>query len=434
MRHFHPTDAYVWDVWMIAAGDEVHAFHLAAPRPGRTDPVESMPLAHAVSTNALEWREEPPALAPGPPGSLDDMQHWTGDVVEKDGVYYLFYTGRSSRENGLVQRTMLATSTDLYHWTRHPASPVMVADPRWYLAEQIPERSMVVSWRDPQITLDRETGWYIAFLAADLPSGEHAERGCIARARSRDLIEWEILPPAFAPHRYGCVEVPDVFQFGDQWFMTFLTGTPYGNSRRATADPHVNHGTLYAVSDSLHGTFTEPPHNVLIGGATMEGTACRSISLDGERSLFYWQAEREGGSDEGRPTVGVLTNPKRLVSPAPGVLQAVFDPAVESWMGRRLVGDPVEAVAGAGPRIGEWSVEGSAESRRVTPWLGRPALRRAGIELHVDSVGHDRRGPRGGSPVPRGSECRPSGTGTRAGGDGCHPRRRRLDRLTPGDP
>jgi beta-fructofuranosidase len=360
MRHYHPAGQYVWDVWMTTQGREVHAFHLTAPRPGHPGDPETMPLAHAVSTDLLEWREEASALAPGPPGADDDMQHWTGDIVEKDGVYHLFYTGRSRREAGLVQRTMLATSTDLATWTRHPSNPVMVADARWYQADQVPERSMTVSWRDPKIVLDAPTGWYIAFLAADLNTGEHAERGCIARARSRDLIEWEVVPPAFAPHRYACVEVPDVFEIDGTWYMTFLTGTPYGNPRRATADPYIGHGTLYAVSDSLDGPFVEPPDNVLIGGATMQGTACRSILRDGRRSVFYWQAEREGASDAGRPTVGVLTHPKSLHSPAANVLQARYDPIVQSWLGRELDADPVSAATGVGPRVGSWSVDGKA--------------------------------------------------------------------------
>jgi hypothetical protein len=44
--------------------------------------------------------------------------------------WYLFYTGASKAEHGLVQRIGLATSPDLFAWQH--AGEVLVADPRWY--------------------------------------------------------------------------------------------------------------------------------------------------------------------------------------------------------------------------------------------------------------------------------------------------------------
>src|SRR5262245_47998738 len=104
---YHPAGMRMWDTWMLHRDGVTHAFHLMTPRARGAD-TERLPLGHATSSDLLHWTEEPAILPPGRPGGPDDMQHWTGDAIEHDGEVFLFYTGRSTRERGLVQRTMLA--------------------------------------------------------------------------------------------------------------------------------------------------------------------------------------------------------------------------------------------------------------------------------------------------------------------------------------
>jgi beta-fructofuranosidase len=330
--NYHPKNMYHWDFWMIERESRLHSFHLFRLRPGAViDPVKLEWLGHAVSDDLINWHEEPMVIPPGPPGSLDDMKHYTGDVVEKDGLYYLFYTGRSSREEGRVQRTMLATSPDLYEWTKYENNPVMEADPRWYTAKRVAERGYGIGWRDPKVVLDENTGWYYAFLAADLPNSDWGERGCVARARSRDLLHWEIMPPAFTPGKYATIEVPDVFLLDGRWYMTILTGIWYGNPRGTFTDPNVNMGTIYAVSDRLDGEFHELDDSVLLGTKWWESVCCRTVEFQGKRYLFYFQCEREGDNDCGEQSFlgGTLTTPKELRTTPEGYLRAVYSPLIE---------------------------------------------------------------------------------------------------------
>ena len=56
------------------------------------------------------------------PGAWDTDGLWAPHIVRHDGVYYMFYTGIQGRGAAAVQRTGIATSTDLYQWTRLPVN------------------------------------------------------------------------------------------------------------------------------------------------------------------------------------------------------------------------------------------------------------------------------------------------------------------------
>ena len=127
-------------------------------------------LGHAVSSDLINWEELPLALGPNSPGTLDDLQPWTGCAVEKEGTFYLYYTMRGSAERALGQRIGLATSTDLMSWQRYGHNPVIEPDPRWYVghADPIPrgipdsegDVPGMVDSRDMVIVPDTEgNGW-----------------------------------------------------------------------------------------------------------------------------------------------------------------------------------------------------------------------------------------------------------------------------------
>lgn len=61
----------------------------------------------------------------------DDLAIWTGSVISRHGRWHMLYTGISRSESGLVHRIGLAVSDDLLRWEKHPANPVLQADPRW---------------------------------------------------------------------------------------------------------------------------------------------------------------------------------------------------------------------------------------------------------------------------------------------------------------
>ena len=71
-------------------------FHLFYIRRDVTIPMEDSEndLGHAVSTDLYSWTQLPPVLHVRS-DSWDNRHVWAPSIVERDGVYYMFYTGVS---------------------------------------------------------------------------------------------------------------------------------------------------------------------------------------------------------------------------------------------------------------------------------------------------------------------------------------------------
>lgn len=323
---YRPEGMVMWDTWFVEDRGQVHLFHLQRLAPGSTRSAwEADHVGHAISRDLMHWTEQPLTVGPGQAGGLDDMQPWTGCAVVCDGVFHLFYTMRSSREEARCQRIGLATSRDLMQWTRHPQNPLIRPDPRWYVHEGQPEPGNKVGCRDLVVVRDRAADGWLGFYAATVPADEEAEGACIAAVRSRDLMHWEHLPPAFQPGRYGEVEVPDVFPLGGKWWMTCLTSHGHGN-RGGFADPHVVRGTIYAVADRPEGPYSEPAgDNILLGGDDTSGMSVRSVEFQGKRYAFFTEGSR-------------LSPPMELGATRDGHLQLMWSDRQNAWRGASLLG------------------------------------------------------------------------------------------------
>jgi beta-fructofuranosidase len=215
-------DRWVWDFWIADTGGEFHVFFLQAPRALIHPDLrhEHATVGHAVSVDLVSWDVLPDALLPGPPGAWDDRAIWTGSIVESGGLWHLLYTGTCLGEGGSIQRIGLATSRDLNSWSRHPDNPVIQSDSRWY--EQLdPAVWPHVAWRDPWVFPDGSgDGWH-ALITARRSSGPGIRRGVIAHARSTDLVHWTVGPPVASPALFHHLEVPQVFQVRDRWYLIF---------------------------------------------------------------------------------------------------------------------------------------------------------------------------------------------------------------------
>ncbi len=248
----------VGDVEVFPAGETLHLFHLTLPN---HDTVQ-----HVRSQDGLSWHALPNALRTSDPGACDDDQIWTMSVTERGGRYVMLYTALAKADGGMVQRTALATSSDLITWTKHQANPVAQADPRWYEAET--SASGRVSWRDPKPLLVGDT--YYAVLNARERSGPLLRRGCAGLIASKDLITWEVRPPLFAPRRYWDLECPQVFEAGGAFYLT-----------SAVMEDRTQR---YWMAERFEGPYTVPPDGgILAPKGHYAGRVCRWRGLD----LYY---------------------------------------------------------------------------------------------------------------------------------------------------
>jgi beta-fructofuranosidase len=297
-------DKWVWDFWLARNGSEHHLFFLQAPRT-LGDPLlrhHHASIGHAVSLDLQRWRVLPDAVRPGMPGSWDDLATWTGSVIERDGRWYMLYTGTSRSEHGLIQRIGLATSDDLLCWTKHPKNPVIEADGRWYELLDL-ARWRDQSWRDPWVF--EQNGDVHALITARARTGSADGAGVVGQARSPDLVDWEVLPPLTEPGEFAQVECPQLIVIdGRQLLLFSCLAEDHSAARRQRVGRGCVNGT-FVFQRKDEETFT--PSDEPIAGADSDlGTLYAGKLIELERNDWRFMAFRGAGD---RDFIGELTDP-----------------------------------------------------------------------------------------------------------------------------
>ncbi|MFT4219264.1 MAG: glycoside hydrolase family 32 protein [Microbacterium sp.] len=269
-----PAGGWVGDVIPWQEDGVFHLFYLhevrSTPKPGTG--------WHVLrTTDLVRFEEGGVALAAGA-DDAPDFNAYTGSVVkDAHGVHHLFYTGQNPRrlgDDGLpLQIVMHATSHDaMASWQRHPEH-AFGATAGYESAD----------WRDPFVFWDDDRRVWRMLVAARHSSGPERRRGVIAQCVSTDLERWEAAEPFWDPRRYIAHECPEVFTWGEWWYLV------YSEFSDAFA-------TRYRMSRSVDGPWIAPPRDTLDGRAFY---AAKSAERDGRRLFFGWIATREGARDDG---------------------------------------------------------------------------------------------------------------------------------------
>ncbi|MGF1481814.1 MAG: hypothetical protein ACFB4I_20415 [Cyanophyceae cyanobacterium] len=220
---WHPRDKYCWDFWFAKQEQTLHMFFLQARQlacgynPDKRHNLAS--VGHAVLTEG-GWKEvypNTPAFAPREGDHWDNLSIWTGSIIQKDGLYYLFYTGRRKEDpwqTTLYERSQprqigVAVSEDLNQWRRTPASLQAPVIPNpgpdgWFDG---------VNWHDPEVIYDEVHHRYYAFVCAHPQESPPDSGGAIAYATSSDLENWQAEPYRilYQSTEFYLTEVPQVF-------------------------------------------------------------------------------------------------------------------------------------------------------------------------------------------------------------------------------
>ncbi len=250
---------------------EYHVFYLKGGDPARS------PWAHVVSKDLIHWKELPHALVPGDDKLGPDYEGiWTGSVVEHDGLFHIFYTGKNSGDPLGDQKVMHATSKDLITWEKQ-LGLTFYADGQIYWSKPVngaidayqPYHHQ--AFRDPEVFWNEAAKKWWMLLHTCTVQGSKAAVGLYT---SDDLMKWTPQQPVYvADYSLDC---PHIMTMDGKWYI-------------------IAAGQLYTVSDQPGGPYRA--QMVPYGVGLLE---VPKGAYDGKRNIIWgWMWDQEGFVDEG---------------------------------------------------------------------------------------------------------------------------------------
>ncbi|MFB7717641.1 glycosyl hydrolase family 32 [Nocardia sp. NPDC056100] len=175
-----------------------HLFGITHREPA--NPFDETVFAHATAKRLSgPWAQRIPALAVD--RDRGETHLWAPFVVRHDDRYFMFYDGGGPDRTATGMR--LATSTDLFAWTRHPE----------------PLFRDGYDARDPMV-LRIGGEWVMYYCATASPEGGNH---VVAYRTSTDLLHWGERRIAYTDPASGTeagnTESPFVLRDGDDWYL-----------------------------------------------------------------------------------------------------------------------------------------------------------------------------------------------------------------------
>lgn len=300
---FSLPDSWVWDFWLADDGERHHLFFLYASR-ALKDPEARhyrASIGHAVSTDLTDWTRVEDALVRSDAPAFDDLATWTGSIVRgDDGLWRLFYTGSTLAPDGVknIQSIGVATSNDLYGWTKSAANPILTADPRWY--ETLSPDWHDEAFRDPWVFRDPTgEGWHM-LITARAKTGDPFSRGVVGHATSTELDRWVLQPPLTSPvdDGFGQLEVTQTESVDGQPVLIFSCLAEHASAARRE---HTG-GVWAAPTGGLVGPYDIDAAYPITDASLYSGRLVRR--RDGSWAMLAFRL-----TGEHTPFVGEITDP-----------------------------------------------------------------------------------------------------------------------------
>ena len=288
--HFRPEGGSAGDAIPYYHNGQYHVFYL-----------RTKSWAHLVSKNLVDWSELPPALQidESDPLGPDAEECWTGSIVEKDGTFHLFYTGKNMRDPRGDQKVMVATSRDLIQWTKQP-NRTFYADGKIYWSKPIngpidPVPYHHQAFRDPAVFWNEEAKEWWMLLHAIQADGSAPAMGLYT---SKDLQDWNAREPLMTYAMALSGDCPDIFELNGSWYI-------------------LNGNYEFTWAPELAGPWDQGFAPYDCGDLRVAKTM-----FDGKRRILVgWVGDYAGDRDAGTPQWGGhLSMPREIHAPAPGKL------------------------------------------------------------------------------------------------------------------
>lgn len=245
-------------------GGRFHLFYQFHPYDSVWGP---MHWGHWTSADLVHWQDEPVAMAPDQ--VFDDYGCFSGTSIEKDGRFYLMYTGvQTAPEKGkYYQQQCMAESEDGIRFTKWQANPVIDRS-------LLPEGASIYEFRDPKV--EKTADGYRVILASQGSNG-----GQLLCYTSKDLREWTFAG-VYADHLADMSECPDVFELDGK---TVLIVCEIGADAKLYGAPQV---TLYTTGHEENGAFCAEKQLKLVDQGLDFYAPQTMLTPDGRRVLIGW--------------------------------------------------------------------------------------------------------------------------------------------------
>jgi len=323
---FKPDDGWAGDFIPFYWNGEYHLFYLKDYR-DKVNHGEGTPWFHISTRDFVHFVDHGEALPRGTEQE-QDLYVFTGCACEHEGLFHIFYTGHNPHFRAAgkpEQAVMHATSHDLISWEKDPANPILFADFEHYEPHD---------WRDPFVFWNEEAQEFWMLLAARNKSGPSKRRGVTALAASKDLKSWIIRENFWSPDLYFTHECPDLFRWGDWWYLVYST----------FSERMITH---YRMSKSLSGSWTAPTNDSFDGRAFY---AAKTASDGKRRFAFGWDPTRTDETDTGSWNWGGSLVVHEVFQQADGSLTVAAPPEVLSQFTTSEIVTPT-------PQIGTWDIQ-----------------------------------------------------------------------------
>jgi len=246
-RYLHEPGWVIKDHAFIKVDSVYHVFYTRGPDYFQS-PLTPDSIGHATSPDMKLWTFHPPVLAVQK-STWENGALWAPFVMEKPGGgYIMYYTGVDSNA---VQRIGIATSEDLFTWTRYSDNPVFRPDTAWSAWDSTVEWS---SCRDPHIY--HEDGIYYMFVTTHANNGN----GAVGSAISTDLFNWTDNGPVYVhsgTYPLHAIESCFLIKRNDKYRLFF-------------SEQDTPPGVSYMASDSLYSGWSITTRRVVDYGIAPE--------------------------------------------------------------------------------------------------------------------------------------------------------------------
>jgi len=264
-RYLHEPGWSIRDFALIKADSVYHAFYTRLPDYFQ-GAMAGDSIGHASSLDLKHWTIHPPVLAVQS-GTWESGALWAPFVMRKpDGGYIMYYTGV---EVNCVQQIGIATSDDLFNWTRYANNPVFRPDTSWSAWDS--GGTCLGAWsscRDPHVYY--EDGTYYMFVTAQTKSG----CGAVGSAVSTDMFNWTDTGPIYVhsgAYAWHSIESCFILKRDNKYRMFF-------------SEEESPPGVSYMASDSLFSGWDIGTRRIIdsgIAAEVLEDSTCELFSRFG---------------------------------------------------------------------------------------------------------------------------------------------------------